>query len=193
MKKYKPTPTWWYLASLVFATVLSIVFVECFGTGLPWWGVILSLAINLVIFIPVAILSALCNQSVSTNVVSALIGGYLWEGNMVAVVVFKCISFNALGSSMYLARDQKLGHYMKIPPRVVFCAQALGIIVNWLTQTGVNIWAMNNIAGVCTGDAKGQVTQPTPPPPSTQASEVFNFFLKEREKSHFSLISGISL
>lgn len=157
MQKYRPAPTWWYMASLVVISALAIVFVECFDTGLPWWGVILSLAINLVLFVPVAILSAVCNQAVSTNVFAAFIGGYLWPGKIVAVVIFKCISFNPLGTGLVLARDQKLGHYMKIPPRVVFCAQALGIIINWLVQTGVNAWALGNVQGICTSDAVGKV------------------------------------
>jgi hypothetical protein len=76
---------------------------------------------------------------------------------MIAVVLFKCISFNPLGSRLVLARDQKLGIYMKIPPRVVFCAQALGIIINWLVQTGVNEWALGNVEGICTWDAVGKV------------------------------------
>jgi hypothetical protein len=29
-------------------------------------------------------------------------------------------------------------------------AQALGVIVSWLTQTGVNAWALGNIEGICT-------------------------------------------
>jgi lipid-binding SYLF domain-containing protein len=46
--------------------------------------------------------------------------------------------------------DLRLIAVQKVPPRVVFTAQALGIIVSWLAQTGVNSWALNNIDGICT-------------------------------------------
>jgi OPT family oligopeptide transporter len=149
MRAYKPTPTWWYAVSLVFLFALSIVFVEYFDTGLPWWGVVVALLINLVALPPIAIMSALCNQSVSLNVLSALIGGTIWPGKLVAVAVFKILTFNTAAMAVVLLRDQKLGHYMKIPPRVVFTAQAVGIIISWLSQTAVNTWALGNIPNVC--------------------------------------------
>lgn len=158
MRKYKPTPTWWYAAALVGTMGLAIWLAEGFSTGLPWWGIILSVAINLLVFVPVGILSASCNQDVSTNVFSAFIAGYIWPGKMIANVVFKCLTYNPLGTGLVLAKDQKLGHYMKIPPRVVFIAQAAGILINWLTQVGVNAWALGNIPGICTPDAIAKVS-----------------------------------
>ncbi|EFX03915.1 small oligopeptide transporter [Grosmannia clavigera kw1407] len=141
MRKYPRIPLWWYLIALAVAVGLSIFFVEYYQTGVSWWGVLLSVSINLILFAPIAILDATCNQNLSTDAVSSLLGGYLWPSNMVASVVFRCLSFNAIGSGLYLARNRKLGHYMKVPPRVVFCAQSLGIIINWLVQTGVNVLA----------------------------------------------------
>jgi len=37
----------------------------------------------------------------------------------------------------------------KVPPRVVFVAQSLGIILSWLAQTAVNVWALNHVEGIC--------------------------------------------
>lgn len=157
MRKYPRIPLWWYLGALAVAMGLSIFFVEYYRTGVPWWGVLLSVAINMTLFAPIAILAATCNQNLSTDAMASLLGGYLWPGNMVAAVVFRCLSFNAIGSGLYLARNRKLGHYMKLPPRVVFCAQSLGIIINWLVQTGVNVLVLSRVENVCTPAAGTKV------------------------------------
>ena len=39
--------------------------------------------------------------------------------------LFKAISVNALAISMSFVQDLKLGHYMKIPPRVTFMGESL--------------------------------------------------------------------
>lgn len=93
-------------------TALTIVFVEYFDTGLPWWGVILSIIINLIVLIPICIMMAICNVAVSTNIVSALVGGFIWPGKMIAVVIFKILTFNTTGTALVVLRDMKLGHYM---------------------------------------------------------------------------------
>ncbi|KAF7526225.1 hypothetical protein G7054_g10828 [Neopestalotiopsis clavispora] len=127
MKAYKPTPTWWYAASLVASIALAIGFLEGYATGVRWWAMIICLVIQLITVVPIAIMAALCNQIISLAVPGGIMGGGLYAGNMEAAILFK-----------------------KVPPRVVFAAQAVGIIVSWITQTGVNTWALNHIAGVCT-------------------------------------------
>jgi hypothetical protein len=112
MKPYKKTPLWWYALSFVIIFALTIFFVEYYDTGLPWWGVILSLSITLVVFLPIGIMTALCNISASTNIISALIGGFIWPGKMIAVVIFKILTFNTLATALVLVRDMKVGHYM---------------------------------------------------------------------------------
>ncbi|RDW82549.1 hypothetical protein BP6252_03661 [Coleophoma cylindrospora] len=155
MQKYRSVPVWWYLATFLLMTGLTILFVEYFDTGLPWWGVILSIVINLIVIIPTGIMSALCNVSVSTNIFAALLGGFIWPGRMVAVVIFKIMTFNTTATALIVLRDMKLGHYMKIPPRTVFLAQIVGILVSWLVQSAVNIWALSNVQGICTAEATG--------------------------------------
>lgn len=171
MARYKKVPTWWYGILFLILFGLTILFVEYFDTQLPWWGVFISVAINLIFLLPIGIMTAICNVSVSTNILSALIGGFIWPGKMIAVVIFKILTFNTTGTSLILISDMKLGHYMKVPPRTVFVAQAVGILISWLVQTAVNIWALANVDGICTEDAIDDVSfsfsfsSSLPPPP----------------------------
>jgi hypothetical protein len=100
----------------VIMVALSMFFVEYFDTGLPWWGVILSVAINLLILLPTGIMAAMCNITVSSNILSAFIGGFIWPGKMIAVVIFKILTFNTTATAMVIVRDMKLGHYMVLHP-----------------------------------------------------------------------------
>ncbi|KAL1903419.1 hypothetical protein Sste5346_000045 [Sporothrix stenoceras] len=149
MRAYKKTPTWWYGAILLAMFAVSVSFVEGFDASLPLWGVVVALVIELVLLIPINLMMALCNQSISLDVLGALLGGYIWPGNMEAVVLFKVFLYVPMTTAGFLLINQKLGHYMKVPPRVVFSVQCTGIILTWLAQTGVNTWALHNIRGVC--------------------------------------------
>jgi OPT family oligopeptide transporter len=48
------------------------------------------------------------------------------------------------------AQDLKLGHYMHLPPRMMFSVQVLATIWGSLVNVGVLFWAFENIAGICT-------------------------------------------
>ncbi|KAJ1952311.1 hypothetical protein EC988_003623, partial [Linderina pennispora] len=52
--------------------------------------------------------------------------------------------------ALSLLGDQKLGHYMKVPPRALFFAQLAGTIICSFVQLGVAFWLMDTIKGMCT-------------------------------------------
>ncbi|CAG9952567.1 unnamed protein product [Clonostachys rosea f. rosea IK726] len=153
MRAYKPVPEWWY--GIVFAILfgVSMAFLYVYKTGLPWWGLILSVLINIVLLVPIGIMKATCNMTINTGVLSALISGLIWPGQMVNNVVFKCFTLVCTFQGLGYVQSMKTGHYMKIPPRITFTAQCLSIVLSWLVQSGVNMWAMANVEGICTKKA----------------------------------------
>lgn len=56
--------------------------------------------------------------------------------------------------------DLKLGHYMKIPPRVLFSVQMVATIVSSITQIFVLNWMFANVKGICTTEAVNGFTCP---------------------------------
>ncbi|KAH6957728.1 OPT oligopeptide transporter protein-domain-containing protein [Ilyonectria sp. MPI-CAGE-AT-0026] len=153
MHAYKAVPEWWY--GIVFAALLgiSMAFLYIYDTELPWWGLIISVLLNVVLLIPIGLMKATCNVTVNTGVLAALIGGLIWPGKMVNNVVFKVFTLVCTFQGLGYIQSMKTGHYMKIPPRITFTAQCLSILISWVVQTGVNLWAMGNVKGICTGDA----------------------------------------
>ncbi|PKX92239.1 small oligopeptide transporter, OPT family [Aspergillus novofumigatus IBT 16806] len=159
MKRYKQVPLWWYACTFLAIFSISIAFLYAYDTGLPWYGLILAIALHIILLLPTGIMMAYCNIKLSTAVISALVAGYIWPGKMMNNVVFKIFTLVSSAQGLGYISVMKLAHYMKIPPRVTFAAQCTGIIVSWLTQTAVNVWAMGNVEDVCTPEASNNARQ----------------------------------
>lgn len=112
MQKYKPVPLWWYGAVFLGMFGLSIAFLYVYDTDLPWYGLVLAVALIIVLIIPTGIMMSVCNIMMSTTVISALIAGYIWPGKMVNNVVFKIFVLVSSYQGLGYVRDMKIGHYM---------------------------------------------------------------------------------
>jgi OPT family small oligopeptide transporter len=153
MKSYRKTPWYWYAAVIVVVTAIAIVLVEVYETKLPVYGVFLALIIPALYMVPCGIVQGITNVDANQlNVLSEFIGGYMFEGKPLANMLFKILSTDVVGQGVYFAMDMKLGHYLKIPPRLLFVAQGSATILGALTQAGVTLWMLGNIDGICTKD-----------------------------------------
>lgn len=56
--------------------------------------------------------------------------------------------------------DLKLGHYMKIPPKLLFKVQMVATLISSVTQIGVLNWMFNYIPNICTPEAINGFTCP---------------------------------
>ena len=160
MKKYPECPTWWYLASFVVTTAVSAFVVEHYPVHLPWTGLLLALAVCGVFFVPIGIVMAITNTQSSLFLVCQLICGTLFPGRPVANMVFVMYGYITSTQGLKFAADLKLGHYMKIPPRLLFTLQMTATVVGCLTQIAVLNWMFANIPGVCTPEAVNGFTCP---------------------------------
>lgn len=160
MKQYKECPEWWYLALLVVAFILAVVSSEIYDTGMPVWGIVLAIIFAFTLQIPLGIIVAMTNSEITLNVIAELIGGYALGGKPVANMLFKTYGYIATAQSIQFAADLKLGHYLKIPPRLTFAAQLAATVVCVFVSIGVNDWQLGNIKGICTTDQPDNWTCP---------------------------------
>jgi len=101
-------------------------------------------------------LQAITNQQVPTQVMHELIAGYMLPGKPIANVIFKTIAFITSNQAINFAGDLKLGHYMKIPPRMMFMCQVVASIIACIWVTVVQDWMLSNIEDICTpGQSQG--------------------------------------
>ncbi|KAJ7098330.1 OPT oligopeptide transporter [Mycena epipterygia] len=153
MQVYPEVPPRWYAIIGVASTISILIAIDVFPTGLPVWAALLALLIATGLALPLAIIQAITNQAIGLNVMEELLAGYLVPGRPVANMIFKAICLAGSGQAVTFASDLKLGHYMKIPPRMMFTIQTVAVVVTCFVVTGVNSWMLDNVSGICTPDA----------------------------------------
>ncbi|KAA6412874.1 MAG: OPT family small oligopeptide transporter [Lasallia pustulata] len=153
MKKYEDVPISWYIWTFVAMLAIGIFVVEYYPVHLPWYGLLLALAITSVMFIPVGIVMAITNQHSSLYLICQLVCGILFPGRPVANMVFVTYCYISSAQGVKFSSDLKLGHYMKIPPKLLFTVQMVATLVSSVTQIGVLNWMFAYIPGLCTPQA----------------------------------------
>ncbi|KXX76334.1 Glutathione transporter 1 [Madurella mycetomatis] len=160
MRRYKDAPMLWYWLTFSSMTAIGIFVVEYYPIHLPWYGLLLALAICSVLFIPIGIIMAVTNQHSSIYLICQLTAGIIFPGRPVANMVFVTYGYISSAQGIKFAADLKLGHYMKIPPRILFTVQIVATVISSLTQIAVLNWMFANIPGICTPQAVNGFTCP---------------------------------
>ena len=81
-------------------------------------------------------------------------------GRPLAMMMFKTYGYITMGQALSFIQDLKLGHYMKIPPRLMFSAQVVATIWASFVQISVLQWGLSNIEDVCSQHQKNHYTCP---------------------------------
>jgi OPT family oligopeptide transporter len=149
MQAYPEVPGWWYGALGTLAFIILISAIEIFPTKLPIWAALFSFGIAVFFCIPVSMITAITNQPIALNVIYELIGGYVVPGRPIANMIFKAIAYTTTVQSVSFAGNLKLGHYMKIPPRMMFVVQSVAVFVSCFVATGTQQWMFANIVDIC--------------------------------------------
>lgn len=160
MRHYPETPDWWYACVFLVALVFGVIMVEVYDTGLPIWGLIVSILIPAIYILPTGFVYAMTGQAIGTNLIGELIVGYMLPGKPLPNMIFKAFALQGLIGGLQFVQDLKLGHYMKIPPRLTFIAQLTGVVVACFVQLGVKEWMFSNISHLCSPEQADSFTCP---------------------------------
>ncbi|KAF9210190.1 hypothetical protein BGZ49_000011 [Haplosporangium sp. Z 27] len=149
MRAYPEVPEWWYGALFIVTLALSLITCICWHF-MPWWGVLLALAIAAIFVLPVGVVQAVTNQQPGLNIVTEYVIGYLLPGHAIANVTFKTYGYITNVQALTFTSDLKLGHYLKIPPRIMFWAQLISTLVAGLVNLATATWLVDTRDNVCT-------------------------------------------
>lgn len=149
MKKYPEVPEWWFTIILIITIVLSIVTVEVYNLQTPVWSIFFAIGMNFVFLLPFAVVYAATGTQMSINVLIELIMGYAVPGNGTALNYVKTLGTNIDVQAENYITNQKQAHYLRIPPRSLFRAQMVSVIVNSLLAVGVLNLAMDLVENFC--------------------------------------------
>ncbi|KAI0687104.1 OPT oligopeptide transporter [Cytidiella melzeri] len=160
MRSYPEVPTWWY-ASLFFLTfALTVVANEVWSTGLPVWGMILSILIPVIYMLPAGFIFATSGQVIALNLVAQVVPGALLPGKPIANMIFKGYTIQVLSETLSFVQDLKLGHYIKVPPRASFIVQLTATLFTSFLQVGVKQWMFAAVPDICQPHQASSLTCP---------------------------------
>lgn len=149
MQAYPEVPRWWYAGLGLIAFIMLVVTVEVFPTDMPIWACIIALLIAAGISLPLGILHAITNQQIALQVMFEMLCGYMLPGRPIAVMIFKALTYIGSNQAVSFCGDLKLGHYMKVPPRMMFMCQVVAAVLSCFTVTLVQNWMFANITDFC--------------------------------------------
>ncbi|KDQ54878.1 hypothetical protein JAAARDRAFT_37990 [Jaapia argillacea MUCL 33604] len=154
MRAYPEVPHWWYAALGAIAFVPGVVAITVWDTHLPVWAYILALLLSMCFCLPASMIQAITNQQITIHVLVELLIGYMLPGRPVAMMIFKTYGYVATQQATTFSGDLKLGHYMKVPPRIMFIAQTIATCICCVVVIAVQTWMFSNIPDFCSPDQK---------------------------------------
>lgn len=149
MSVYRSVPGWWYLACVIVSLALGLVSILCWPTtatpGAPFFGLLLAA----IFIIPEGLLFAMTGTQAAPNLLAEFVGGALVNGNAINMVFLKTYGANVAAQAIWFSSAMKMGHYVKLPPRTVYCAQFVATLISSLITLGIINFQMS-LDGVCT-------------------------------------------
>jgi OPT family oligopeptide transporter len=166
MRSYQEVPAWWFITLFLVGTGVILVIV---GTGhlfIPIWTVFVGIATGVVVVIPLGYLYAISNYQVAIGDFNELMYGYMIQTKAGAghrhpcgPSVYGSISGDAWYRAQTMLQDQRIGHYMHIPPRTVFFSQIFGTLLGIPVNYGVIRWVLNTKFEYLSGAKKDPLNQ----------------------------------
>ncbi|KAJ2956814.1 hypothetical protein NQZ79_g7394 [Umbelopsis isabellina] len=150
MRAYPEVPSWWYYSIFVVAFGIAFGVIYAWPIKLPWWGLILSIALAVIFILPIGIIQAITNQQPGLNVITEFLIGFAYPGHPIANVTFKTYGYISMAQGLAFVGDLKLGHYTKVPPRAMFAVQIIGTFVGGIVNLATARWLMSTIPNICT-------------------------------------------
>jgi len=161
---YKDVPLWWYgiMFIITFITLITI-----FATGnmfIPWWTYLIALIFGAIIVTPLAWLYAISNFQLPIGTFNELLYGIMIQATSggrhpAGASTYGAIAGDAWYRAQYMLQDQKIGHYMHIPPRAIFFSQIFGTLIGVPVNYGALRWILDTKREYLDGSKKDPLNQ----------------------------------
>ncbi|CAF0775324.1 unnamed protein product [Adineta steineri] len=149
MSSYPQISDWCYYIMLL--VTLFVAFIFCYFTeSLPWKGVLFSIILTLIFTLPSGIITATTNMTLTTTIAGDFLCAILLPGNPIGFLTFRTYTNTCLNQIIIYLTNLKIGHYMKIPPRIMFPAFILSAIISSIVHYLVGIYLLYNVPNICT-------------------------------------------
>ncbi|UJR25925.1 hypothetical protein I4U23_007273 [Adineta vaga] len=151
MSYYPAVPEWWYYTTLIATLLIATIF--CASTKLMPPGMMLLTIIFLCInTLPNGIITATTSMSIQTFILSDFVSGLILPGRPLGFLAFRIFSTASQNQIMIYLTNYKIGHYMKISPRVTLALMITSAIIASIVHYSTALYLLNNVANICTND-----------------------------------------
>ncbi|GIJ90115.1 hypothetical protein Asppvi_009065 [Aspergillus pseudoviridinutans] len=157
-RSYKEVPLWWYVALFMAGFIILLVSIGSGHLWIPIWTVFAGLGSAAALVLPFAFLYAISNYQLAVGNFNELIYGYMVHTKAgenhrhpCGPSTYGAIAGDAWYRAQYMLQDQKIGHYMHIPPRTVFFSQVFGTLLGIPINYAVMRWVLSTKRDVLTG------------------------------------------
>ncbi|KAK9458469.1 OPT oligopeptide transporter protein-domain-containing protein, partial [Lipomyces oligophaga] len=149
MKKYVEVPDWWYLIVLIGSFVFGVIAVECWPADTPVWAIVVILLLSLVLIVPSTVVYSVTGYELNVYYFAVIITGYMCPQNGLANMLCRLYGNNIDVQAESFISDQKIGHYVKLPPRAVFRAQISAVLIQSFITVAVVNFSISSIKDFC--------------------------------------------
>ncbi|KAJ7290272.1 putative plant-like oligopeptide transporter [Mycena rebaudengoi] len=166
MKTYPEVSAWEWLILFLASFVTIVVLVTNGHLYMPLFTLFVGLAFGALATLPMSLIYAISGYSVSIGVFNELIYGYMLDApgssrHPLGQLAYRIISGHVWYDIQTLIADQKIGHYMHIPPRAVIFSQLWGSLIGIAVNYAVMLWILETKIDFLRGtkkDPNGQWT-----------------------------------
>ncbi|KAH6665709.1 OPT oligopeptide transporter protein-domain-containing protein [Halenospora varia] len=147
MREYKEVPFRWYFILFLISMVMIIGVIAKGDLYIPIWTAFVAMATGAIVVVPLGWLYAVSNFQLPIGTTNELLYGVMVNGvrghkNPVGAFVYSSIAGDAWYRAQTMLQDQKIGHYMHIPPRAVFMSQIYGSLIGIPINYGIIRWVL---------------------------------------------------
>ena len=155
MKRYPRVPKWVYLVSTLAGLALGIVYCEVWKEEMQITGGAFVVAIVLCasFYIPLALVEARANFVITLNNFLEMVSAFWLKGQPIACMYFTVFGYGTLQHALHQSEAAKIGHYLKVPPRLTAVLLFLAGVWSSLVNGAVTYWALKHTPDVCTAKA----------------------------------------
>ncbi|KAF2877662.1 OPT oligopeptide transporter protein-domain-containing protein [Massariosphaeria phaeospora] len=164
MRAYPEVPLWWYVALFVVSFVIIITILATGYFFIPVWTFFIALLSSGIMIFPFSWLYSFSAFQVAIGSFNELLYGFMVNAGSghrhpAGANAYGAIAGDIWYRAQYMLQDQKIGHYMHVPPRAIFFSQIFGELIGVPINYGVIQWVLKSKGEYLLGDKKDPLNQ----------------------------------
>ncbi|KAJ6485410.1 OPT oligopeptide transporter protein-domain-containing protein [Mycena vitilis] len=148
MKVYPEVSAIEWIVVFCVAFIVLLVIVLTGHLYMPLYTLFVALAVGAVSTLPMSLVYAISGYQIDVGYFNELVYGYMLQApgasrHPLGQLAYRIISGNVWYDARHLIEDQKIGHYMHVPPRDVVICQLIGTTVGVAVNYATMLWVLS--------------------------------------------------